>query len=77
MARRRECNEVLDVLADAGIRGQVHEGRKHMKIRWEMGGRPFSYSCAKSPSDRRAVLNCRARVRRILRNGGWHESCQQ
>lgn len=70
MARRTEAEVVGQVLAAAGIEYAVHVGRKHVKVKWEIGGRQFSYSCAKSPGDWRASENCRCAVRRILRAAG-------
>lgn len=70
MARRHESDVVGAVLEAAGLEYSVHVGRKHVKVRWELEGRRFSYSCAKTPSDWRAFENCRCAVRRILRAEG-------
>lgn len=70
VARRHEHEVVGGVLSAAGIPFSVHAGRKHVKVRWELGGRQLSYSCAKSPGDWRAAENCRCAVRRILRANG-------
>lgn len=70
MARQHESDVVGAVLEAAGLEYSVHVGRKHVKVRWELEGRRFSYSCAKTPSDWRALENCRCAVRRILRAEG-------
>lgn len=70
VARRQESDVVGAVLEAAGLEYTVHVGRKHVKVKWELGGRRFSYSCAKTPSDWRALENCRCSVRRILRAEG-------
>ncbi|UYA98719.1 hypothetical protein P9A44_gp49 [Xanthomonas phage vB_Xar_IVIA-DoCa5] len=70
MARRTQAEVASSVLAAAGIPYTVHIGRKHVKVKWELEGRRFSYSCAKTPGDWRALENCRCEVRRILRASG-------
>jgi hypothetical protein len=70
MARETEAQIVGAVLDKAGIPYAIDKGRKHVKVRWEIGGKAFFYSCAATPSDRRAGLNCRCAVRRILRAAG-------
>lgn len=70
MARQTEAEVVGAVLEAAGLAYSVHEGRKHVKVRWEANGKRLSYSCAKSPGDWRAMENCRCAVRRILRAEG-------
>lgn len=70
MARQTEAEVVGAVLSAAGISYAVHQGRKHVKVRWELEGRRFSYSCALTPGDWRAMENCRCAVRRILRAEG-------
>ena len=46
VARRQESDVVGAVLEAAGLEYSVHVGRKHVKVKWELGGRWFSYSCA-------------------------------
>lgn len=70
MAHITEAQIAGAVLEKAGIPYTVEKGRKHVKVRWEVGGKAFFYSCAATPSDRRAGLNCRCAVRRILRAAG-------
>lgn len=70
MARLSEAEVAGRVLAAAGIDFTVDKRGKHYKVRWEVGGRKFSYSCAKSPGDWRASENCRYAVRRLLRATG-------
>lgn len=70
MARRQESDVVGTVLEAAGLEYTVHVGRKHVKVKWEMEGHKFSYSCAKTPSDWRALKNCHCSIRRILRAEG-------
>lgn len=67
MARVSPHEVAAAVLRAAGVPFSVHVGRKHVKVRWELGGRAYSYSCAKTPSDRRATENLRCDVRRMLR----------
>lgn len=58
------------VLDGASIPYTVDHGGRHIKVRWEINGKAYSYSCSRSPSDRRAQQNCRCDVRRILRSAG-------
>jgi hypothetical protein len=70
VAEPTEAEIAGEVLRAAGIQYTVSLRGKHYKLRWKIGGKSFSYSCAKTPSDCRAALNCRATVRRILRREG-------
>lgn len=70
MARQTQAEVAGAVLEAAGISYTTHMGRKHVKVRWELDGRQFTYSCAKTPGDWRALENCRCEVRRILRMSG-------
>lgn len=70
MARTSEAQVAGSVLAKAGIPLTVQKGKKHNKVKWEIDGKAYSYSCALSPSDWRASENCRCAVRRILRAAG-------
>lgn len=67
-------NECLDAavaeLNAVGITPDIMHGGKHIQIRWQIGGRDRMYVTAASPSDRRAHLNVRADMRRMLRKDG-------
>jgi hypothetical protein len=58
----------LDMLKARGFTPTVSNGGKHLKIKWHDGGRNFCVVVSRSPSDRDAVHNARATLRRILRN---------
>lgn len=64
-------NECLDVviaeIEAVGLTPTVKYGGKHMKIFWLNR----QVSVAKSASDKRAVMNNRSLVRRILRQDGF------
>lgn len=70
MVKLSEADVACKVLESAGIPYVVDRRGKHNKVRWEVDGRKFAYSCAKSPGDWRASENCRCAVRRILRAAG-------
>ena len=70
MAKLSEAEVASQVLASVGIPFVIDKGGKHDKVRWEVDGRKFAYSCAKSPGDWRASENYRCAVRRILRSAG-------
>lgn len=67
MARECVAKEVLGELCSLGIEGRVRTGRKHCKVLFEVAGRKLMYTCSKSQSDRRAVKNARADIRRMVR----------
>lgn len=60
------CEEVRAV----GLSPTVGMAGKHAVVSWEHNGQKRDYFTASTPSDRRAHLNTRADVRRILRNDG-------
>ena len=70
MAKLTEAEVTGRVLEAAGVAVTVDKRGKHYKVRWEIGGRKFTYSCAKSPGDWRASENCRCAVKRMLRAAG-------
>ncbi len=49
----------------------------HVRIEWEIGGKAQSILTANSPSDHRAILNARARIRRQLRAAGVYHHQQR
>ena len=66
------CLDVaLDELKSAGITPVVEHGGKHLQIVWPTGSGQRKYITAASPSDRRAPLNVRADIRRMLREDGF------
>lgn len=68
-------NECLDAalaeLRGAGIEPRVEHGGKHIRILWECRGQSRMYVTASTPSDRRAHLNVRSDIRRMLRKDGF------
>jgi hypothetical protein len=64
-------NEVLkatiDVLREHDIKPVVKPGGKHLKVNFELDGRPRTLVVSASPSDRNAALNARSVARRVLR----------
>ena len=58
--------DALGMLAAAGFTPAIH-GCKHLKITWFDHGRRYTLVVPVSPSDRRARLNSRATLRRLLR----------
>lgn len=57
-------------LRSVNIEPTVRPAGKHAAVEWEFQGRPRSYYTALTPSDRRAHLNVRSDVRRILKTDG-------
>jgi hypothetical protein len=54
-------------LARYGIKPRIHSQNKHLKLRFEYGGRKLQVSMAVSPSDQRAHHRVRSTIRRLLR----------
>ena len=69
--RARELvDDAVAILAAHGFTPIVTNGGKHLKIRWFDHGRRYTLTVPASPSDKRARLNSRAVLRRILRSNG-------
>lgn len=68
----RECLEaVLSEIEACGLSARVEQGGKHPRVFFpDREGEQF-YVVSNSASDRRAVYNCRADVRRMLRESGF------
>ena len=58
----------LDMLEAHGFTPTVRNGGKHLKIKWHDGNQTFTVVISRTPSDRHAINNARATLRRILRN---------
>ena len=63
-------HDAVTMLRDRGFIPIVSNGGRHLRVCWFDGGRRYTLFIPASPSDRRARLNSRAVLRRILRNGG-------
>jgi hypothetical protein len=72
--RNNSCLQAaLDELDDAGIRDVERSyGGKHQQLRWRVNGHGMQrmYALPNTPSDYRAAANCRADIRRMLREDG-------
>ncbi len=56
-------------LMAVGLEHDLLPGKRHQKIRFFIRGKKFTYTVPRTTSDGfRAVKNCRAGVRRILRD---------
>jgi hypothetical protein len=53
-----------------GIAVSVKQGRRHLILRWSIGGRPYSLGISTTPSDWRAPVEARCQVRRMFRQAG-------
>jgi Rha family phage regulatory protein len=66
-----ECiDAALKELSAVGITGTVRPSGKHAAIEWKRGDDDRTYHAALTPSDRRAHLNVRSDIRRMLRADG-------
>jgi hypothetical protein len=68
-------NESLDAIKEElsffNIPYRVEMGGKHLKVLFEVNGKPTTYTCAATPSDKmRGPKNCTADIRRMLREAG-------
>ena len=67
MAKEDLVQVVVQEIDRVGLRYTTEITRKHIKIRFWVEQRAFLYVVAKTTSDHRAALNCRAGIRRLLR----------
>jgi hypothetical protein len=76
---KNEClDAVLRELERRGIRPTVHNDRKHLLVEWDLpSGGKRQYTLPTTPSDRRAWLNARAEVRRMLKRDGLQNGPQK
>lgn len=65
-------------LTNVGIKPEIEKTNGgHTVILWEVGGRSQRIVTSSTPSDHRAGLNVRARVRRLLRDAGVYDRTEQ
>lgn len=69
MARETPTTVVVAEIVAAGLEYQVDQG-KHVKIRFYALGRRYTYTVPNTPGDHRTILNCRAGIRRLIRELG-------
>jgi hypothetical protein len=71
-SRRNSCmRAVITELQAVGLNYELSGGgNRHFKVHTEINGRKEHFVVASSASDRRAALNVRAHVRRVLRKEG-------
>jgi hypothetical protein len=70
VSRRRYApfaREAIVILGEHGHAADIDTAGKHFKIFWQVNGRKRLLVIAKTPSDRRADLNARSTLRRLLR----------
>jgi hypothetical protein len=68
MNNAEHCKTLIRELTSSGIKPNVeptHGG--HIRIAWTVSGRKQQIITSATPSDNRATLNARARIRRLLR----------
>ena len=51
----------------AGLPYSVERGKRHLKVRFRVRGKPCMVTCSRTSSDHRAALNARLQVRREIR----------
>jgi hypothetical protein len=78
MAQSACLKAVLEELHAAGVHHPViAPGGKHVQIRWVNAcGVARMFTAPSTPSDYRSVDNCRAEVRRILREDGMRPTAE-
>jgi hypothetical protein len=64
--------EAMETLITQGFAPAISNGGKHIKVRWFDHGRRYTLIVSVSPGDRRARLNSRAVLRRLLRTNGTY-----
>jgi hypothetical protein len=69
---REHHRELIGELTRVGLTPRLSQTHgNHTRVEWETGGKVYHIVTATSPSDRRATLNARARIRRQLRDQGF------
>src|SRR5262245_66661865 len=70
--------ELMHELAAVGLKPRLRRTPGgHVRIEWDLGGKPYSIVTSKTPSDRRATFNARARIRPQLRDAGVYQRRQE
>jgi hypothetical protein len=69
MARETPTTVVVAELVAVGLKYEIEQG-KHVKIRFFALGRRYTYTVPNTPGDHRSMLNCRAGIRRLIRELG-------
>lgn len=64
--RRDYLQAIQRVFIEHGIQAVWKTGGKHLKAEFEWNGKPMTYVCSATPSDRRSVDNAVAELRRML-----------
>lgn len=67
MRKNEQLEVVLRELALAGIRPEVERTKKHIRVRWSVGGAQRQYVVACTSKSSTGKLNARTNVRRMLR----------
>ena len=67
MAKLVIIDIVVAEIRVAGFQPTVRRGGKHYKASFTCKGKPYTYVVPCTASDHRAVLNCRAGIRRMIR----------
>lgn len=70
MAKDTVIGAVLAELERFGVKGEAVLGSNHCAIWFCVGEDKLCYHCARSASDRRAMANARAHIRRTLKQYG-------
>jgi hypothetical protein len=63
---RNYHRELLKYLKSRGLKPKLNATKGHMRITWMIGNRTCSIITSMSPSDRRAIRNARADIRRQI-----------
>lgn len=67
MAKTTIVDVVVAEIVACGLDHEVEHGGKHPKVRFFVKGRRYTYVVPGSTSDYRSALNCRAGIRRLIR----------
>lgn len=65
------ADRLVAELRDLGVTARVERRKRHPTVVFiDAAGRERRYGVPATPSDHRSYLNCRAAVRRLVREGG-------
>lgn len=67
MGKQTIVDIVTAEVVSVGLEVEVVQGGKHPKIRFYVSGQRYTFVVPATASDHRSALNCRAGIRRLIR----------
>jgi hypothetical protein len=70
MAKPLVHDIVMGLLRAHGVECTLEKTSRHNKVLFVLDGRRQMYTCSRTPSDGRTLLNAKADIKRMLRQAG-------